>query len=238
MRVGHRRISLAAVVRAATRSKQGQVQQGGARRPNPKRLSSAALRRHGFTPALVVDVGVNDGTPQLYQAFPDAELLLIEPLQECEAYMRDLLTQRKGSYVLAALGAQPGTATITVDHRRTGKSSLLERTALTQDEHDDKERRAVPVTTLDALLEERRLRGPFGLKIDAEGFELEVIRGGTEFLKQTEFVLAEVSVGARFEGGYTFAEFIGAMHERGFEVCHVLTPGKGFTNLLFRPLAA
>lgn len=107
----------------------------------------------------------------------------MEPLQESEAYMRDLLTQRKGSYVLAALGSQPGTATITVDHRRTGKSSLLERTAITRDDHDDKERRSVPVTTLDTLLEERQLRGPFGLKIDTEGFELEVIRGATEFLK-------------------------------------------------------
>lgn len=233
MRMGHRGRSLGAVVQAVTRPKRSE-----AKGPNPKRLSTAALRRHGFTPALVVDVGVNDGTPQLYRAFPDAELLLVEPLHECEAYMRDLLTQRKGSYVLAALGAQPGTATINVDHRRTGKSSLLERTALTEDEHDDKECRSVPVTTLDALLEERRLRGPFGLKIDAEGFELEVIRGGTEFLKQTEFVLAEVSVDARFRGSYTFAEFIGAMHERGFEVCHVLTPGKSFTNLLFRPRAA
>lgn len=210
-------------------------EQNTGKRPNPRRLSTAALKYHGFTPALVVDVGVNQGTPQLYRAFPHAELLLVEPLHESEAYMRDLLTRRKGSYVLAAVGSQPGTATITVDRRRPGKSSLLERTALTNDAHDEKERRPVPVTTLDALLRERELRGPFGLKIDTEGFELEVIRGATEFLKQTQFVLAEVSIGARFEGSYTFAEFIGEMHERGFGACHVMTPGKAYSNVLFRP---
>jgi hypothetical protein len=46
------------------------------------------------------------------------------------------------------------------------------------------------------------------LKIDAEGSQLEVIRGATETLSQTSFIIAEVSVSPRFPGSYRFAEFL------------------------------
>ena len=39
-----------------------------------------------------------------------------------------------------------------------------------------------------------------GLKIDTEGFELPILKGGPETLKRCEFVIAEVSVTKRFDG--------------------------------------
>ena len=50
------------------------------------------------------------------------------------------------------------------------------------------------VTTLDALRAERGWEGPFGLKIDAEGYEHRVIEGAAALLRDTQFVIAEVSV--------------------------------------------
>ena len=49
-------------------------------------------------------------------------------------------------------------------------------------------------------------------------YELEVIKGGDEFLRRIDVVIAEVSVAPRFEGAYGFAELIAAMDQRGFEV--------------------
>src|SRR5262245_52875429 len=40
------------------------------------------LKERGFTPRTVIDVGVARGTDDLYEAFPDAKHLLIEPLGE------------------------------------------------------------------------------------------------------------------------------------------------------------
>ena len=80
-------------------------------------------------------------------------------------------------------------------------------------------KREIEVTTLDTLLESHPgLERPLLLKIDTEGYELNVIRGGAAFLRQTDVVIAEVSVAERFSGSYDFAEFITAMGEHGFDV--------------------
>jgi len=80
--------------------------------------------------------------------------------------------------------------------------------------------------TLDGLLEKYSLQPPFGLKIDTEGFELEVVEGGAHFLRNTEFVIAEVATIQRVEGGYSFFDFIRAMDEHGFRICDILANGR------------
>jgi hypothetical protein len=64
------------------------------------------------------------------------------------------------------------------------------------------------------------------LKIDAEGSQLEVIRGATETLSQASFIIAEVSVLPRFPGSYRFAEFLAEIDARGFELCDILDIGR------------
>ncbi len=62
------------------------------------------------------------------------------------------------------------------------------------------------------------------MKIDTEGFELEVIKGATKTLKKTEFVIAEVSAKRRFQGSYRFSELIAALGKQGFEPLDFLSP--------------
>ncbi len=42
----------------------------------------AHARARGLRPGTLIDVGVAHGTPELYAAFPDARLLLVEPLAD------------------------------------------------------------------------------------------------------------------------------------------------------------
>lgn len=194
-----------------------------------------ALKRLGVRPRTVVDVGVGRGTPQLYAAFPDSFHALVEPLEEHEPGLRKILTKYKGAYFLTALGSEPGKAAMTVEPRSVHMSSMQERTALTST-GDRAEKREVPVTTLDSLAREHGLRPPFGLKIDTEGFELEVVRGAAGFLRETQFVIAEVSVAERFVGGYSFAEFAEVMTANGFFLWDILNPGGGrIVDAVFRP---
>jgi hypothetical protein len=44
----------------------------------------ARMMRLGLNPGTVIDAGVARGTPDLHQAFPQAHLLLIEPVNEYE----------------------------------------------------------------------------------------------------------------------------------------------------------
>jgi FkbM family methyltransferase len=198
------------------------------------------LRKPGLAPATVIDVGVARGTPNLYTAFADAHLVLVEPLREFEEDLRRICKRRGGEYVLAAVGGEAGRAELYVDPRMLYASSLLVDERRPPAEQAALERREVEVTTLDALRAERGWKGPFGLKIDAEGYEHRVIEGATALLRETEFVIAEVSVARPLTGAISFADFIALMAAHGFGVHDVLDGmkrGNGavdFVDVFFR----
>jgi FkbM family methyltransferase len=183
------------------------------------------LRKPGFTPATVIDVGVADGTRYLYEAFPDAHLVLIEPLSEFEKHLQRICRDWGGEYVLAAVGPAPGRAEIHIDPAMLYESSLLVNELRPPEKNAALAHREIEVTTLDALMSERRWNGPFGLKIDAEGYEHRVIEGAGAVLRETQFVIAEVSVTRPFAGGISFADFIALMDGHGFAV-HDLLDGQ------------
>ena len=194
----------------------------------------AALEKLEFRPLTIVDVGVADGTPQLYEAFPDAFYVLIEPLKEYEPHLQRILLECEGQYFLAAAGARDERAIINVEPNRPWKSSFYERTDLTST-GDLVEKREVPVTTLDTLMKKHSFQSPFGLKIDAEGFEYEVIEGAPNFLRETEFVIAEVSVAKRFEKSHSFSDFTELMNRNGFFLWDILNvEGKRYVDAVFR----
>ena len=200
---------------------------------------SAYLKRLGFQPRTVVDVGVAYGTPPLYEAFPESYLVLIEPLKEFESHMQEILKKYNGKYFLTGLGARDEKKIINVEPGYIERSSLYNRTPLelTADEISQRE---IPVTTLDGIMEKHHIQPPFGLKIDAEGFEMQVIEGASKFLLETQFVITEVPVSNRFEEGYSFAQFIALMDKCGFSVCDILDIGRAtnteviFMDLVFR----
>jgi FkbM family methyltransferase len=175
------------------------------------------LRRPPLHVATVIDVGAGFGTPELYEACPDAYHVLVEPLVEYDEALAGWLERYRGERVACAAGEREGEATIEVDPDAPWISSLLPHRG-----GGRREPRKVEVATLDRLLVERGWEPPFGLKIDAEGYELRVVQGARRLLEQTRFVLAEVAVGRRLEGGYTFAEFVRAMDEQGFALCDVV----------------
>jgi FkbM family methyltransferase len=170
---------------------------------------------------VVIDVGVAHGTAWLYDRFPEADLLLVDPLPA--PGLETCLGDRPHTLVPCALGSTPGTAEMTVDLVHTGRSSLLERTALT-DSGGPTQVRKVEVRTLDQVVADAGMADgrTVGLKIDSEGFELEVLRGGVETLKRCAFVVCESSVLKRFEGSYRLEELIGFMADQGFGVEAVL----------------
>ncbi len=183
------------------------------------------IQRLGFQPATLIDVGAARGTPELYAAFPNAYLLLIEPLQEFSAEIASILATRPGAHFPVALGREPGEREIRIEPRDALRSSFYTRHPLEQS-GDAAILRRIPVDTLDRVIASAGCPGPFGLKIDAEGAELEILRGASSTLAGTQFIISEVSVLPRFEGSYRFAPFIAEMDSLGFELCDILGIGR------------
>ena len=183
----------------------------GMRRTLPAVL--AHYRSLGLDPATVIDVGVATGTPELYDGLPAARLVLVEPVAEWREAMEAIARTRSAHIALAAAGAHAGEIEISV-HRAPVCSSML------GDRRGDagQPTRRVPMRRLDEIVAEAGAPGPYVIKVDVEGAELEVLKGAGALLGETELILLEVSLFELVPGTPQLAEVVGWMHEHGFAV--------------------
>lgn len=191
---------------------------------HPIKTRPAYLKGYGFAPDYVIDVGVHEGTPWLYRSFPDAHFVLVDPQAECEAAVKAGVSPKSFDFRAVALGAAQGKAMLNVPETEPGKggamASLMERTDKLADSFTQVTTREVPVITLDDLAAD--LPGRIGLKIDTEGFELDVLRGGSATLKRCDFVILEMSVTHRFKGVAPPSTAIAELAKAGLQFRDVL----------------
>jgi FkbM family methyltransferase len=181
----------------------------------------AQLSRLGFNPQTVIDVGVAYETSDLYEAFKDANILLVEPLVEFEPFLRKICATYDAQYILAAAGETPGTAVLNVRADMVASSLLRE----VEGSPVESSPRTVPVVTIDEACLERNLRGPFLIKVDVQGAELQVLAGAKRTLVETEAVILEVSLFGFWTGGPQFYDVIERMKQYGFaayDICGFL----------------
>jgi FkbM family methyltransferase len=160
----------------------------------------------GFRPATVIDVGVANGTPGLIETFPDAQHILVEPLIEFEPVLKTLAQRPNVRYVLAAAGRAAGELTLHVN------SSFLDGSSLFAEDGVAATPRVVPIIRLDDL----GLTGPFLLKVDVQGAEIEVLEGAGKILEAAELVILEVSLFRFMAEAPDFTDAILFMRSRGF----------------------
>lgn len=99
--------------------------------------------------------------------------------------------------------------------------------------------RLVPVTTLDRFCIEQNINGAYLLKIDVQGYELEVLKGATTILPRIDYVFVEAGMQRLYEGAPSFAEVCLFMESQGFHLMHLRAWHRGNrvlveTDLLFR----
>ncbi|ASM71236.1 MULTISPECIES: FkbM family methyltransferase [Roseobacteraceae] len=199
---------------------------------HPVKTRAFYLKGYGFSPDVVFDVGVHDGTPWLYKSFPNARFVLVDPQPDCADAVRTSGQLDDFDFHAVALGAETGIAALNVPETTPGKggamASLMERTdnlATTFNKVDTYE---VPVKRLDDVA--KAYDGRVGLKIDTEGFEAAVLAGGPKTLKRCEFVILELSVTDRFTKTAPPSEAIALLAQAGLELRDILAiadgPGK------------
>ena len=178
------------------------------------------IARETLPPASPVwDIGAHTGTWSVLarSLLPASPVVCVEPLPEHTAHIR-ALSERLQPFTLieAAVGAAPGTHTL---HRtnRSDSSSLLPPSDIARRNFQVQEtdRLTVPVTTLDAILEQTG-RPPGLIKLDVQGYELEALKGGTRTLPHTRFLIAEVSFQELYRGQPLAGEVIAWLHQRQF----------------------
>lgn len=117
-----------------------------------------------------------------------------------------------------------------------GRSSILD-VAKINYEGDPVDQRKIPIKTMDSIVASEKHLGRIGIKIDTEGFELEVVQGAPETLKKTDFVLAEVRHNHEsFKDVYKLHEFVLEMHNNDFVLSMIVTAKPFIADLVFQPI--
>jgi FkbM family methyltransferase len=178
-----------------------------------------ALRRHGFAPKHIVDVGANRGlwTRAAIRFFPDATYTLVEPQNELKGYVQDLVEKgHKIRWVNAGASDEAGTLSLAISYR--DDSSTF---AITEEDAEREGMRRIPVAvrTLNEIVASAGEPIPDMVKIDAEGFDLKVLSGATDLMGKTDVFLVEATVCSPSEN--TVARTIERMSAVGYRLLDI-----------------
>lgn len=189
---------------------------------------------YGPNCSVIVDVGANvgDWTARILQrAVPDARALLFEPAQDALEQLHHRFDgDPRIEIVAAAVGDRSGRTTLYEEPAAGEESSLVRReaplNAITRD---------VALTTLDEELPRRGVSRVDLLKIDAEGYDLHVLRGAQRSLAAHAIAVIQFEYNRAwmFEHS-TLGEALALLTRHGYEVS--LLKGDGLHPVAYERL--
>jgi FkbM family methyltransferase len=169
----------------------------------------------------VIDIGANTGqfAAIIHGLFPRARIYGFEPLPDCYQQLMDNMGGVPGFVAFnVALGDQDGEGQMH-RHSFTPSSSLLPSSPLLtrvfphtgQDRVD-----TVSVRRLDTIATQLELEHDLLVKIDVQGYEDRVIRGGKKVLSLASVLIVETSFARLYEGQILFDGIYDIVQRMGF----------------------
>ncbi len=171
----------------------------------------------------IVDVGANRGQFTLLMAglYPGARILAFEPLIGPFRKLLDVTANLpKVRAFNAAIGPDRTTLPMNVS-KRDDSSSLLPISAMQEKIFPNTGHARIDhvrVAPLSDFLHDIELERPSLLKIDVQGFELEVLKGSTDCLDLFDCIYVEASFVQLYNGQPFASDIIDFLHQRDFRL--------------------
>ena len=187
---------------------------------NSHLASLTLLERQGFTGATFIDIGAAEGAFFLHRhmqkLFLSARHFFIDAMQENAVVYEKLKRAFGTDHAITALSCVEGEVALRIDP--TFYNTHL---AGLQTERYE-ETRKVRLTTLDSVVAERGLPGPYLIKLDVQGAELDVLRGSLKTLEHATVVVAEIQL---FFERDNLLDLLFFMQSRGFVLFDITDQG-------------
>lgn len=170
----------------------------------------------------IIDIGASDGrwSESIMHFFPKANYILVEAQSvHLEGLKKFCKKYSNSDYILAAAGDKDGYCFFDDSEPLGGAASNEERAWA---------KVKLPMVKVDSLVKQKKLQPPYLLKLDTHGFELEIINGANNLLKQTELLIIEAYIFRLHDKAMLFYELCFEMDKRGFRLID-------FSEPLWRP---
>lgn len=175
------------------------------------RWSLKNLRKAGYNPHVVYDIGAYEGywTRDFLDVFPGTNIYMFEAQTKKEVYLSSVTELNPNvHFTIALLGSKDGDEVGFIEEETGSHVTSI-------DAIGNKEERKT--SSLDTLAEKNKWPLPDFLKLDVQGFELEVLKGGEKVLQAAEFCLLEVTLLDLGGGGPFLVEVVEYMNQKNFQ---------------------
>ena len=184
------------------------------------------LRENGFNPGVIYDIGAykGDWTKEVIKIFPSAAIYMFEAQKSKEDFLKRCKRELPGQvdFHIGLLGATAGKEVYFNEYETASSvhSEYYKTEAITKKKI---------LQTLDDVVDERKWPLPDFIKLDTQGYEIEILKGGSKELHLAEAVLMEVSFLEIYKDAPLFIDVINQMSYWGFQVYDIC-------DLMRRPL--
>lgn len=171
----------------------------------------------------IIDIGANRGQFSLVarHCFKDAQIFAFEPLPQPFKVLQNIFVH---DHMITLYQMAIGSVSIPQQmhiSQKDDSSSLLPITELQNKVFPGTKEKAiinVDVKPLDSILKKNGVRHPALLKIDVQGYELEVLKGCKNILSLLAYVYVECSYQELYQGQPLANEIISFLNQQGFNL--------------------
>ena len=178
------------------------------------------MKRNGFRPRTILDIGAYHGewTLAVRKIFPDSHFLMIEANPEKHEILDSVCKTVKNVDSEIALLSSESNVQKELTLCETASSILEEFNA------PGTRKVSLATSSLDDLLRKRSIAHVDFMKLDVQGYELEVLKGASKCMESCEVILTEVSLIALHKDCPIMADVVRFMDDAGFcayDICGV-----------------
>ena len=173
----------------------------------------------------IIDVGANNGqfARAITETFPHAQILCFEPLPSTYDELKLWADRQNGRVTVfnLAIGERDGMVDMFYHEDHSPSSSVLASTEITERIYPlTKRQEQIPVTltSLDKALDGAgiSIKDDILVKLDVQGYEDRVIRGGQATLRKARACIVEVSLDHLYAGQADFKNIVSQLYDLGF----------------------
>ena len=175
-----------------------------------------------INPETIIDIGSNKGQFILLveQLFPNKIIHSFEPLTEILEIQRKFFNRNKNIFFYNfALGSSSSIRKFFITRRKDSSSFLkISENKNKSKYYEINTEKNIQIKSLDEVVINWEIKKPILMKIDVQGYELEVLKGSENILKKVEYILIEVSENEMYKDQPLSNEIINFLQNRNYQI--------------------